>query len=96
LAVKVDNVSKIELPSIMPVVGANRGAAFEFARSMWIVNPFGNHRIGNGAGIDVLQIVSGRMEWAVGLNVADMCVERLIGWGVVNEVECVTRDPVGL
>ena len=87
LFVEVDEIGEVELAVVAPVwypVG-----------SIPVVRTVAD-RVGDEIFVDHLQESLRRMERGMGLHIADVGVERLIGGRLVDEVQGMFRDPVGL
>ena len=87
LFVDVDKIGEVELAVVAPVGDP--------VRSIPVFRTV-TDRVGDEILVHHLQKSCRRMKWGVGLHIADMRVEGLIGGRIVDEIQGMFRDPVGL
>ena len=96
LVIQVPDVREVALPHVTPIGDLPRLLVPEVARRMRIALPFGRQRLRDPVGIDVLQVLRRRTEGAMGLHIAHMREERMIGAIRPQELPSMLGDPGGL
>ena len=95
----------VEVGDVGEVASANRSAPLRVVAGehgvpalgvVRVAGPGGGDRVGDFRRVDAFEAGGGRVEGAVGLDVADLGEQRLAGVGFREEARRVARDPLGL